>query len=86
MIMGLLKEALDWFVSLTEVGVVIAAMLLIGLAIGMTGFLILSRGLRKLSGPPVELDPYEVELEKMAGAKIVSISPEDDSPPPKLNA
>jgi hypothetical protein len=71
MIIGLLKEAVSWFVSLTEVGLVIAAMLLIGLIVGMTGFRMLGRCLRKLGGPPdeldqcAELDPYEVEPEEM---------------------
>jgi hypothetical protein len=61
MIIGLLKEAVSWFVSLTEVGLVIAAMLVIGLVVGMTGFWILGRCLSKLGGPPAELDPYADE-------------------------
>jgi hypothetical protein len=61
MIVGLFKEGVSWFVSLTEVGVVIALILLAGLAVGVTAFWILGRFLRKLAGPPTELDPYEDE-------------------------
>jgi hypothetical protein len=86
MIIGLFKEVVGWFVSLTEVGVVIAAVLLIGLVVGMTGFWILGHFLNKLGGPPAELDPYEVEPEEIAGAKVVSIRPDEDSPPSKLGA
>jgi hypothetical protein len=81
MIIGLFKEVVGWFVSLTEVGV-----LLIGLVVGMTGFWILGHFLNKLGGPPAELDPYEVEPEEIAGAKVVSIRPDEDSPPSKLGA
>jgi hypothetical protein len=86
MIIGLLKETIGWLVSLTEVGVVIAAVLLIGLAVGMTGFWILGHFVNKLGGPPAELDPYEAEPEEIAGAKVVSICPDEDSPPSKLGA
>jgi hypothetical protein len=75
MIIGLFKEALGWILSLTEVGVVIAVMLLIALVVGMTGFWILSRFMSKLAGPPTELDPHDDETDEMA-----------DSPPPKLQA
>jgi len=63
MIIGLLKEIVGWFVSLSEVGAVIGAVLLVGLVIGMTGFWLLGYVLRKLSGPPSELesDPDEPE-------------------------
>jgi hypothetical protein len=81
MIVGLFKEAVSWFVSLTEVGAVIAAILLIGLVVGMAGFWILGHFIGKLAGPPAELDPYEMDLEEMEGAKVVSIRPDDDSPP-----
>jgi hypothetical protein len=66
MIIGLFKEAVSWFVSLTEVGLVIAAMLLIGLGVGMTGFWMLGRFLSKLGGPPAELDPHEDDEEMAA--------------------
>jgi hypothetical protein len=80
MIIGLFKDAVKWFVSLTEVGLVIAAVLLIGLAVGMSGFWLLSQGLSKLAGPP-ELDPYEDEPEETVDAKVVATCPDDDSPP-----
>ena len=85
MIIGLFKEAASWLVSLTEVGAVIAAILLIGLVVGTTGFWMLGRFLSKLAGPPIELDPYE-EPEETEGAKVVSIRPEEDSPPSELRA
>jgi hypothetical protein len=85
-IIGLIKEVVSWFVSLTEVGVAIAAMLLIGLIVGMTAFWMLGHCLSKLGGPPAELDPYEDEPEETAGAKVVSICPDEDSPPSKLGA
>jgi|HubBroStandDraft_1064217.scaffolds.fasta_scaffold339500_2 hypothetical protein len=72
MIMGLFKEVVSWLVSLTEVGLAIAAMLLIGLGVGMAVFWMLGRFLSKLGGPPdelgqyAELGPYEDELEEMA--------------------
>jgi len=86
MIIGLFKEAASWLVSLTEVGAVIAAILLIGLVVGTTGFWMLGRFLSKLAGPPIELDPYEDEPEETEGAKVVSIRPEEDSPPSELRA
>ena len=81
MIIALFKEATSWLVSLTEVGVVIAVMLLVGLTVGMTSFWMLGLCLSKLAGPPAELDPYEGEPEEMAGAKVVSIRPDEHSPP-----
>jgi len=36
---------------------------LLGLLVGMTGFWVLSRFLKKLGGPVTELDPYDDELE-----------------------
>jgi hypothetical protein len=65
-IIGLLKEMVSWFVSLSEVGAVIAAVLLIGLVVGMTGFWALGYFLRKLAGPPTELEPYQDEPEEIA--------------------
>jgi hypothetical protein len=84
MIISLFQGAVSWFVGLTEAAVVIAVMLLIGLVVGMTAFWLLGRGLSKLAGPPAELDPYEDEPEEMAGAGVVSICPDEDSPPSKL--
>ena len=80
MIWGLFKDAVSWFVSLTEAGVAIAAILLIALVVGMTAFWVLSRSVRKLAGPVTELDPYEEE----PGAQVVTIRPDEDSPPSKL--
>jgi hypothetical protein len=86
MIIGLFKEAVSWFISLAEVGIAIAAMLLIGLVVGRTGFWMLSHCLSKLGGPPSELEPAEDEREDMAGNKVVSICPDEDSPRSKLGA
>jgi hypothetical protein len=66
MMIGLLKEVVSWFVSLSEVGAVIAAVLLIGLVVGMTGFWVLGYFLRKLAGPPTELESYQDEPEEIA--------------------
>lgn len=65
MIVGLFKEGFGWFVSLTEVGVAIALILLAGLVVGVAAFWMLSRFLRKLAGPPAELDPYEDEPDQI---------------------
>jgi len=80
MIIGLFKDAVSWVVSLAEAGAVIAAVLLIGLAVGMSGFWLLSRGLSKLGGPP-EQDPFEDEPEGTADAKVAATGPDDNSPP-----
>ncbi len=71
MILGVLKDAVGWLVSVAEVAAVIAAVLLIGLIIGMTGFRILSYFVGKLGGSPPELDSYPYEDE-----------PLDANPPP----
>ena len=68
MIIGLFKEALGWFLSLTEVGVVIAVILAIAVVVGMTGFWILSRFMSNLAGPPIELDPDEDRPDEIADA------------------
>lgn len=86
MIMGIFKEAAGWLVSLTEVGAVIVPILLIALSVGMTGFWVLGHFVSKLAGPSAELDPHEDEPEEMAGAKVVSIRSDEDSPPSKLEA
>ncbi len=57
MIVGLFKEFAGWLINLAEVGLAIAAVLLIGLVVGMAGFRILSRIMRLVSGPPPVLDP-----------------------------
>jgi hypothetical protein len=75
MIVGLFKEVFGWFASLAEVGVAIAAVLLIGLVIGMAGFRILSRIMSMLAPPPV-LDPYD---EDEAKGMVISIRPDEDS-------
>ena len=61
MIVGLFKELLGWFINLAEVTLAIAAVLLVGLAIGMAGFRILSRIMRVFSGPPPVLDEDDPE-------------------------
>ena len=86
MIIDLFQEAVSWFVGLTVAAVAIAAMLFIGLVVGMTGFWMLGYCLSKLAGPPTELDPYEDESEEMAGTNAVSIRSDEDSPSPKLEA
>jgi hypothetical protein len=62
MIVGLFRELLGWFINLAEVTLAIAAVLLVGLAIGMAGFRILSRIMSMFSGPPPALDPYDEEV------------------------
>ena len=84
MIISLFQGAASWFVGLTEAAIVIAALLLIGLVVGMTGFWMLGHSLSKIAGPPPELDPYEDEPEEMADANAVSICPDEASPPPIL--
>jgi hypothetical protein len=68
MIIGLFKEAIGWLLSLTEAGVAIAVILAIAVVVGMTGFWILSRFMRKLAGPPAELDPDEDQPDEIASA------------------
>ena len=65
MIIDLLKEVVSWFVSLGEVGAVIAAVLLIGLVVGMTGFWVLGYFIKKLAGPSSELESYQDEPEEI---------------------
>ena len=76
MIVGLIKELGGWLVSLTEVGVAIAAVLLIALFVGMAGFRILSRIMSIFGGTPAVLDPYD---EDEAEATVIFISPDEDS-------
>lgn len=74
---GLFQELGAWLVSLGEVGVVIAAVLLIGLAVGMAGFRILSRIMSVLGGgTPAVLDPYDADE---AEGLVISIIPDQDS-------
>jgi len=84
MITSLFQGAIGWLAGLTEAAVAIAVMLLIGLVVGMTGFWMLSRSLRKLAGPAAELDPSEDETEEIEGAEVVTICPDEDSPPSNL--
>jgi hypothetical protein len=77
MIIGLFKDLGGWFVSLGEVGVAIAAVLLIGLVVGMAAFRILSRIMSMLGGgAPAVLDPYD---EDEAEGMIISVNPDEDS-------
>jgi hypothetical protein len=81
MIIAIFQGPINWFVALIELVSVIAAILLIGLIIGMTGFWMLGRFVRKLAGAPAELEP-EDELDEDGAEKIVSIQRDhDDSPP-----
>jgi hypothetical protein len=84
MIGALFRDALDWFVGLIEFVSVVAAILIVGLVFGMTGFWILGRSLRKLAGPPVESDPGEYELDEGMAGQVVSIRRDEDSPPSEL--
>ena len=56
----MLFDAFRWFLTLLEVIAVIAIILLFGLIAAV----VVLRGLGKLAGPPVELDP---ETDKMDG-------------------
>jgi len=64
MFIGLLKDALSWFVSVAEAGLVITLVLLIGVFFGMTGFWILGRLLGKLGGRPAA-DPFEEDPKEL---------------------
>jgi hypothetical protein len=75
MIIGLLKELVGWFVSLTEAAASIAAILLIGLVAGTTGFWILSHCLRKLSGPPAEEDEDSLPSEPEVCERVPKLPP-----------
>ena len=86
MIFGLFRDAVGWFVGLTEATVAIAAILFIGLVVGTAGFWILGHFLRNIAGSAPEPDPYEDEPEEMAGAEVSSIYPDKDSPSSKLGA
>jgi hypothetical protein len=60
MIVGLFWELVGWLINLAEVILALAAVLLVGLGIGVAGFRILSRIMRVFSGPPPVLDdPYD---------------------------
>jgi hypothetical protein len=63
MFIGFIKDALGWFVSAAEAGLVITLVLLIGLFLGMTGFWIMGRLLGKLGGRPAA-DAFEEEPEE----------------------
>jgi hypothetical protein len=87
MINALFRGPLDWFAGLIELVLVIAAILLVGLVVGMTGFWILGRFVRKLAGPQDELDSDEDELDedeldKDVFGQAVSIRRDDEDSPP----
>ena len=63
---------------------VVTAILLVGLIVGMTGFWILGRSLRKLEGPSVELDAREYELDEDVAGQVGSLRRDEDSPPSNL--
>ena len=81
-IVGMLWEALQWFVSLGEVIAVMVAILMAGLFIAMTAFWVLSRILGTLAGAPVEADPNEFETDSGLEAALVPNAPDDASLPP----
>jgi hypothetical protein len=76
MIIGLFQGVFGWFVSLAEVGVAIAAVLLIALVVGMAGFRILSRIMSLFGRTPEALDPYD---EDWAPGVVISVSPDKES-------
>jgi len=86
MIVEIFRGALDWFVGLIELVSVIAALLLVGLVVGMTGFWFLVRCLSKLAGPSAELDPDEYELGEDVAGQVVAIPRDEDSPPSEPRA
>jgi len=84
MFLSLFKDAISWLIGLAEAAGVIAAVLFIGLIVGMTGFWMLSHFLKKLAGPTAELDSYEDTGEELDYAEVVPICPDEDSPPSQL--
>jgi hypothetical protein len=66
MFIGLLKEALGWFVSVAEAGLAITLVLAIGLFLGMTGFWMLGKLLGKLGGSTAA-DPFDDDPEEATG-------------------
>jgi hypothetical protein len=83
MIVDLLRGLVHWLLGLIESVTVVAAILLIGVVIGVAGFWFLSRSVRKLAGP---VDPLENEPDDDLGEEIVSIQRDDDSPPSDFRA
>jgi hypothetical protein len=81
MIGGMFRDALSWFAGLIESVSVVVAILIVGLVFGMAGFWILGRSLRKLGGPPAELDSPEYELNEDVAGQAVSTQRDEDSPP-----
>jgi len=80
MLVSLFKDAMSWFAGLWEATLAIAAVLVVGLAIGTTAFWLLSHLVKKLAGPTAELDSYETEGDKFEGAEVASVCPDEDSP------
>jgi hypothetical protein len=81
MLLGLFKDATSWFVGLAEAAGALAAVLLVGLVVGMGGFWSLSYLAKKLAGPTADLDVSDDPSLEMDDAEVVSTSPDEDSPP-----
>jgi len=80
MFVSLFKDAMSWFAGLSEATLAIAAVLVVGLVVGMTAFWVLNLIVKKLAGPTAELDSYEAEEDKFEGAEVASVCPDEDSP------
>ncbi len=80
MIADLFRGFLQWWIGLIESVSAVAAILLIGLVVGITCFWVLSRSVRKLAGPAADLDPDEDELNENA-VEVAPVQQEENSPP-----
>ena len=81
MIADLFRGFLQWFIGLVESISVLVVILLIGLLVGITCFWVLSRSVRKLAGPPSELDSDVDELNENPVEEVASIQHDQDLPP-----
>jgi hypothetical protein len=72
----MLWDTLHFVISLVEVAVAIALILIAGVVIAKIAFWILSRSLGKLAGPREKSDPYDDELDDY----VALPSPPDDTP------
>ena len=81
MMAGMFRDALSWVAGLIEAVGVVAAILLVGLVVGMTGFWILVHSLSKLAGQPAESDPQEHEQDFDVEEQMAAAQRDEDSPP-----
>jgi hypothetical protein len=80
-VVGILWEALDFFVGLVEVTAVVASILVVGLMIATAAFWILSRSLGKLADPLAGSDSYEDEMDGCMEVKAIPILADDTAVP-----